>query len=300
MMGGMGGWCARRVIRRARGRMVWNMVLLVVNMRLAGGGGEEIWEHTSWLAANIPAWSAYTQSSALYQSRYLSDSGRLFFDSRDGLVPKDVNGQEDVYEYEPEGVPGGGHACNGSVSSGSVVYVRELGGRPVGGCVGLISSGSSAQESAFLDASVSGGDVFFLTTARLVSQDFDDALDVYDAQECTVQVPCLPAGVVAPPACATEASCKAAPSPQPGIFGLSGSATFSGAGNVAPPSLVGGVVKPKSAAQVRAERLARALGLCRRDGSRKKRVVCERRARKRYGVLRVKRARKASENRRVG
>ena len=36
-------------------------------------------------------------------SRYLSNSGRLFFDSADALVPQDVNGKEDVYEYEPPG-----------------------------------------------------------------------------------------------------------------------------------------------------------------------------------------------------
>ena len=29
--------------------------------------------------------------------------GRLFFNTLDGLVPKDANSQEDVYEYEPAG-----------------------------------------------------------------------------------------------------------------------------------------------------------------------------------------------------
>jgi hypothetical protein len=32
------------------------------------------------------------------------DGGRVFFNSDDGLVPKDVNGQEDVYEWEREGI----------------------------------------------------------------------------------------------------------------------------------------------------------------------------------------------------
>jgi len=41
-----------------------------------------------------------------------------------------------------------------------------------------------------------------------------------------------------PPPCDTEASCKAAPEPQPSLFGLPSSATFSGAGNVTPPSSV--------------------------------------------------------------
>ena len=39
-----------------------------------------------------------------YQQRYLSDDGRLFFNSFDSLVPQDTNGKADVYEYEPAGV----------------------------------------------------------------------------------------------------------------------------------------------------------------------------------------------------
>ena len=42
--------------------------------------------------------------------------------------------------------------CSASTSSGSTVFVREDAGSPVDGCVGLISSGSSSEESAFLDA----------------------------------------------------------------------------------------------------------------------------------------------------
>ena len=182
----------------------------------------------------------------MYQSRYLSDSGRLFFNSRDGLVPKDVNGNEDVYEYEPQGVGSQNASCGPAAAGGGEVFKPERSfevevegkseeGAESSGCVGLISSGSSPQESAFLDASETGGDVFFLTTEKLASQDFDTSYDMYDAQECTTLVPCLQASAAAPPACASEASCKAAPSPQPEIFGPSGSATFSGAGNLIPP-----------------------------------------------------------------
>ncbi len=196
-------------------------------MRLAGG--DAVWPGSTWLAANVPSWTPYSLVKASYQSRYLSDSGRLFFNARDGLVSKDVNGQGDVYEFEPEGVPAGEHACSSASTSGSEVF------EPVAaGCVALISSGTSATESAFLDASESGGDVFFLTTGKLVPQDGDSALDIYDAQECTGEVPCQPAAAVGSPPCSTEASCKAAPSPQPEIFGPSGSATFSGVGNIAP------------------------------------------------------------------
>ena len=201
-------------------------------------GGDRTWEGTTWLAANIPGWTPYTLSEAIYQSRYLSNSGRLFFNSSDALVPEDVNGTGDVYEYEPAGVGPTGAACGPGAGDGSEVFMpeREAGPGVVSpaGCVALISSGSSAQESAFLDASENGSDVFFLTSAKLAPEDTDNALDVYDAHECTAESPC-PAPVGAPPPCDTEASCKAAPTPQPQIYGPPSTATFSGPGNLAAP-----------------------------------------------------------------
>lgn len=35
------------------------------------------------------------------------------------------------------------------------------------------------------------GDVFFLTTAKLTSQDSDQAFDLYDAHECASESPCI-------------------------------------------------------------------------------------------------------------
>ena len=210
------------------------------------GSGESGEGRPEWVAANVPGRpanfvhinGAFSRASR-YQPRYLSDSGRLFFETMDGLVPQDVNGVEDIYEYEPEGVPAGEHACGASSASGSEVYkparVFEMGGRrgeEGAGCVALISSGTSSEESSFLDASETGRDVFFLTAARLAPQDMDSAPDVYDAHECTNVSPCVAPPVV-PPACETEASCRAAPLPQPAIFGAPSSATFSGSGNVA-------------------------------------------------------------------
>ena len=66
-----------------------------------------------WVAGDIPGWTAATLGSALYQTRYLSNSGRLFFNSSDALVPADVNGEEDVYEYEPSGAAG----CQASLAN---------------------------------------------------------------------------------------------------------------------------------------------------------------------------------------
>lgn len=187
-----------------------------------------------WLAANVPGWiPALGLFKARYQSRYLSDEGRLFFNSPDALVAQATNGLADVYEYEPVGV-GGCRASSAAFSERS------------GGCVGLISSGSSGEESAFLDASESGEDVFFLSSSRLVSADTGSGLAVYDAHVCSAAAPC-PSEVASPPPCTTEASCKPLETPQPTIFGPGPSETFSGPGNPAPPpALVKSVAKQKS------------------------------------------------------
>jgi hypothetical protein len=169
--------------------------------------------------------------SSVYQPRYLSDSGRLFFHSNEALVPQDVNGVMDVYQFEPEG--------EGDCARQSVTFA-ELSA----GCVGLISSGGSAEESVFMDASANGNDVFFLTAARLRPEDFDNSLDMYDAQVCTSGSPCLPVPAAGPPPCVTGDGCKPSPSPQPSVFGPAPSATFSGAGNVIAPTPT--VVKAKS------------------------------------------------------
>lgn len=174
-------------------------------------------------AAGVPPWTGTERafgSEAVHQPRYLSGSGRLFFDSADALVPQDVDGVEDVYEYEPQGV--------GSCSGSSATFAQGS-----DGCVNLVSAGISPAASTFLDASETGGDVFFMTQAQLAPQDYDTAYDVYDAHECTIAAPCFPV-VAQPPPCETEASCKAAPTPQPALYGAPASATFSGTGNLVP------------------------------------------------------------------
>jgi len=121
-----------------------------------------------------------TQTSYLPQPRYLTDSGRLYFDSQDALSPADTNrafdtvnpvgereeadgaGAEDVYGYEPQGVG----TCE-----------RE------GGCVHLLSAGHESGDSNFLAVDESGENVFFTTRDQLVQKDRDDLMDVYDARE---------------------------------------------------------------------------------------------------------------------
>jgi DNA-binding beta-propeller fold protein YncE len=258
------------------------------------GGPLRVWEEHAPVAANVPGWTANAELAKVsrHQPRYLSDEGRLFFNSADGLVPQDENGTEDVYQYEPSGIsePPGNPGCG----PGSPGYVEaEV------GCVRAISSGSSAQESAFLDASETGADVFFLTSSKLTGQDKDTAYDVYDAHQCTAGSPCLPVEVAEPPPCETADSCKAAPSLQPEIFGAPASALFSGLGNVLSPLPV---VKARS----KAERLAEVLKSCSKRfvHSKKRRRGCESKARRQFGAKRVsggkRRAKKSSRIDRKG
>ncbi len=227
-----------------------------------------------WIAGLIPGWTPTGLGFALYQSRYLSNEGRLFFDSPDALSPHDPNGTWDVYEYEPEGV-----GRVGGCTTESASFSRRS-----GGCIGLISSGTSNEESVFLDASgrgpggEEGEDVFFLTAAKLVPADVNTSREVYDAHVCSTAAPCG-SGTALPPPCTTAEACRAAPSPQPSVFGAPLSATFSGAGNVAPP-----VGKPSTAPLTRAQKLSKALKACHKKKSKRKRAACERQARKSYGA----------------
>jgi hypothetical protein len=245
------------------------------------GGPRDVWESTATVAANVPGWTGDDEAgfASRHQPAYLNNEGRLYFNSADGLVPQDVNGTEDVYQYEPPGV--------GNCTSGSANFAERS-----GGCVDLISSGASSQESAFLDASASGGDVFFLTSAKLAPQDHDAAYDVYDAHVCSGASPCPPAEAASPPPCDTGDSCKPAPTPQPEIFGAPASALFSGAGNLPPPSSA----TPAPAVE---SKLTKALKSCRKRfaHSKKRRGACEAKARRQFGAKKAG-AKKASKAKR--
>ena len=245
----------------------------------------KVWEGR-WLAGNIPGWTAESLVTALIQPRYLSDEGRLFFDSADALVPQvtvptrseEINrqaqqvGVENVYEYEPAGV--------GSCES------------PTGGCVSLISSGGSDRESAFLEATPSGNDVFFLTAAQLSPQDTDTAFDIYDARVCITGSPCLTPAPPAPPGCDSADACRPAEPAQPARIEPSGSAVLTGPGNpVAPATPANGVKSAKTnkpRALTNAQKLAKALEICKRryPHAKHRRAGCEAQMRRRYAVAR--------------
>jgi hypothetical protein len=149
-----------------------------------------------------------TKSAPVPQPANLSTNGegRLFFESQDTLSPRDLNGHiQDVYEWRPDGVGG----CQRAI-----------------GCIALISSGTSANDSMFVNSTPSGNDAFFITRQQLVLRDKDQLLDLYDARvgggiDENPPPPCLGEACKGPGSSATEQQ-----SP--------GSASFAGPGNEKP------------------------------------------------------------------
>jgi hypothetical protein len=86
-----------------------------------------------------------------YKGRAVLDDGTVFFDTKDPLVGADINGTRDVYLYRD--------------------------GRPE-----LISRGTLPTESRFADATSDGTNVFLTTGDRLVAEDGDTSVDLYDAR----------------------------------------------------------------------------------------------------------------------
>ncbi len=159
------------------------------NHRFVEGG-----PHTAFLTRNISP-----------------DGNRAFFDSPDPLVPADTNGVIDPYEWEAEGT--------GSCHSADVN----------GGCLYLLSSGTSTEPSYLGDVSASGDDAFFFTgQPLLVPADTDELVDVYDARVGGGLASQHPSGA---PACLGEA-CKGASTSAPNDS-TAGSASFNGPGNQA-------------------------------------------------------------------
>jgi hypothetical protein len=185
--------------------------------------------------------------------------GRLFFLTSNVLSPRDTNGDvKDVYEWEP----GGLGSC-----------------KRAAGCVYLISSGHSANESEFLDSTPSGDDAFFITREQLLRQDGNDQLDLYDARVGGG----IPSGETPP--CGGEA-CRG-PLSTPPAPPVPASAIFTGPGNFTLAFTQPLIEKPKPL--TRAQKLALGLKACaKKPGHR--RPACRGQARKRYGPAAVKAA----------
>ena len=249
----------------------------VLDTPLAGEGlGLVVDRRGDWLgeylAGSIPGWTPLGIDGAVHQPRYLSDSGRLFFDSPQQLIPQAMNGKEDVYEYQPNGV--------GSCSEAQ-------------GCVSLISSGSAKQEAAFVEASENGDDAFFVTAQPLVAADHDTNYDLYDARVCTSASPCLTSEESSLRPCETSKTCKPGSTP-PASFATPATGTPGQGSTGTQQPAAASKPKPGSTPKppTHAQRLAKALKACRKDRNRHKRQTCVRHARKEFGQSKKKKKKK--------
>ena len=206
--------------------------------------GEQI---TKEFSAFLPVSSVGTAAA-----QWMSDNGdRVFFDTLEGLVPQDINEATDVYEWERDG--------SGECHEQS-------------GCIYLLSDGTSPEGAFLIGTSTSGNDVFVTTRGRLVPEDENENVDVYD-----VRAGAKPP--VTPPRC-TGSGCQGVPATPP-IFATPPSVSYDGVGNFKTSSPKAVAVKQKSLS--RAQKLARALRTCEK-GKKTRRASCRAKARRRYGV----------------
>jgi hypothetical protein len=211
-----------------------------------------------------------------------------FFSTPAALVPQDVDGEiapesdgavaferfsldtspsSDVYEWRRSGIDGCSH---------------------VQGCLALITNGRGGYLNLLLGSAHEGRDVFIYTSSQLLpQQDKDTAGDIYDVR--------IGGGFRPPPPRPVECEGDACSTPFAPPSDLTpSSATFQGAGNLllqAPPPPV-----KKTAAQIRAEKLAGALKACKKK-QKKKRPACEKQARRAYGPApKAKKSRKGGKS----
>lgn len=167
--------------------------------------------------AFIGATPGHSVSTPFHQARVLSDDGeRLFFSSANDPTTGVAEPHSQVFEYEDSGV--------GSCSEPA-------------GCTYRISSGTAPADDVFLDASVSGSDVFIGTLNQLAPSDEDNLVDVYDAREnggfalSVAPEPCAAA-------CQSTQSIALAPSVISGALGPSG--------DLQPATTMAAAVHPRS------------------------------------------------------
>jgi hypothetical protein len=207
-----------------------------------------------------------SEESNTYMRRWISENGgRVFFDSEEPLLAQDTNGVQDVYEWEREG--------EGTCTS------RNASPLAGGGCIYLLSGGSSRNDSFLVDADASGENVFFEHVGPLAQVEAPvDHNELYDAR-ARGGFPSTPPSCSGP-GCQSVAPAAEVPAPPPSV-------TFTGSGNF--PSPRPAAPPRRSVAQIKAHKLAVALKGCRKDRSKRKRIKCEKSARKKYGATKASR-----------
>jgi hypothetical protein len=199
-----------------------------------------------------------TSGYPTYQLRLISEDGsRVFFESAQPLLPQAQDGKMNVYEWERDG-------------SGSCAYAD--------GCVYLLSTGTSAQGSYFVDASANGDDVFVETTSQLVPADQNEYFDIYDARvgakEATAPIQC------------TGTGCQGVAASPP-IFATPASVTYDGVGNFAPSATP--VTKPKSKPKSKAS-CTKSLEKAKKSKSKKSATQAKTKAKPKSTVCKAKKA----------
>jgi hypothetical protein len=201
--------------------------------------------------------------SDVHMRRWMSsDGGRVFFDSTAALVPGATSHQPAVYEWESEGT----HECP------TLPHPRAN-----EGCVYLLSSGSSPNIAAFVEADASGDNAFFEQRGSLGVVSADSGADeIYDAR--------VGGGFSPPIAQCARGDCGALPQaaaqPQNSGFPTSEGA---GPGNFSPQPAAPVAKKPTPKKPTRKQLLAKSLKRCQRIHRRKLRLRCRRSATKKYG-----------------
>jgi hypothetical protein len=150
------------------------------------------------------------ESATSHESTSLTADGRyVFFNSPDALVSEDTNGKYDAYEYDTRT-----------------------------GEVHLLSSGTSADDSFFVESANDGRDAFIVTDQPLVGRDKDKSRDLYDVH--------VDGGFPEPapkPALCNGESCQGAQHPTPPVPPVGSGQE--GAGNPKPKTACGKGLHPK-------------------------------------------------------
>jgi hypothetical protein len=209
---------------------------------------------------------------------FISDDGsRAVFETTEALVPQDTNGTADVYEWDKEGSEG----C-----STEGLHVTRLAESPAysaidGGCVYLLSSGLGREVpngngivdgTHLVGASENLKDVYIQTTESLLPG-LDNASKVYDVR--------IDGGFpYTPPSHGCEpGQCRTTTGERP-ASGESTTEVFAGLGDMKSAARHG----RRHAITARKRGLVRALRSCRRRKGKRRRIACERTARRRFGA----------------
>jgi hypothetical protein len=224
-----------------------------------------------------PKYGTFDEPAAGEARLDVARDGAVFFESADGLTPGALNRVVAGVSNEQQNV----YAQN-------IYEYRE-------GHVYLISDGHDTGQIANVQSTVSltgitpsGDDVLFRTADALTAQDTDTAdtnVHTYDARVDGGFPAPAPGDLCGEGACREPFSSSASPA-------LAGGSETAQAGDnaasstSAQPSVKSVAAPPKSL--TRAQKLAQALKVCRKDTRERRRVACERVARGRYGPVKGK------------